>query len=69
MATTYDTSVTLGTEGKSGSGFAARLFNRFVEARQKEANRQILCYLQGLDAETLKNLGYSSAQINQIKAR
>jgi hypothetical protein len=69
MATTYDASVTIGAQRRSGEGLASRLFARFAEARQKEANRQILRYLQGLDQKTLQNLGYTTAQIDRIKGR
>lgn len=69
MATTYDTSVTIGSRDRSGQGFARSIFKRYVEARQKEANRRILGYLQGLDTQTLHRLGYSDAQIDQIMGR
>lgn len=66
MATTYDTSLTSSARHRSNSGFFRNLFDRFVEARQKQANRQIFFYLKSLDADTLRRMGYNPAQIERI---
>ncbi len=66
MATTYDRSLTFDEGQRSKSGTFNNLFHRFIESRQKEANRQILIYLQSLDAESLSQFGYTDAQIEQI---
>lgn len=67
MATTYDASLHVGSHRQAGEGFLRRAFDRFVEARQREANRQILVYLQNLDDQSLHMHGYSDAQIVEIR--
>lgn len=66
MATTYNDSLTIGTRQRSDGGFLRRIFGRYIDARQREANRQILTYLQSLDAATLRDYGYSDARIDAI---
>jgi hypothetical protein len=69
MATTYDISLTSGLRQIKQSGFFANLFARFVEARQKQANRHILFYLMSLDADSLSRLGYNPTQIQRILSK
>ena len=66
MPTTYDAALTVGSIERTEPSFARRLFDRYVEARQKEANRRIVTYLQSLDSSTLRGLGYTNAQIEQL---
>ncbi len=66
MATTYDSAVTISARREKNTGFARRLFNRFVEARQTEANHRILAYLRSLDRGSLERLGYTPEQISLI---
>jgi hypothetical protein len=69
MATTYDESLTIGTRQKSGGSFLWRVFDRYIDARQREANRQIIIYLQSLDTATLHDYGYTDAQIEAINGK
>ena len=66
MATTYDRSLTFDAGQRSKTNLFNKIFQRFIESRQKEANRQILIYLQSLDAESLRSFGYTDAQIEHI---
>ena len=68
MATTYHASLNLDLKETSGRSFLKRAFDGYISARQREANRQILNYLQSLDAHTLRDYGYSDAQIRDISA-
>jgi hypothetical protein len=45
------------------------MFDRYVEARQKEANRYIVSYLNSLDQATLASLGYTKAQVEKLQGR
>ena len=69
MATTYNDSLTLGTRQRSDGGFLRRVFDRYIDARQREANRQIMIYLHSLDTATLHDYGYTDAQISAIKGK
>jgi hypothetical protein len=69
MATTYNDSLTFDARERSGGSFFQRVFGRYIESRQREANRQILTYLQSLDVATLHDYGYTDAQIDAIKGR
>ena len=66
MATTFNPSLVSGASERSEPGFFRRVFDRLVEAKQREANRQIAMYLQSYDAKTLERLGYTSDQVKQI---
>ncbi len=66
MATTYHASLGVDHKQKSGRSVFRRAFDGFLNARQREANRQILNYLQSLDADTLRSYGYSDDQIRDI---
>ena len=69
MATTYNDSLTLGTRQRLDRGFLRRVFGRYIDARQREANRQIMIYLHSLDTATLRDYGYTDAQIDAIKGK
>lgn len=66
MATAYETSLTAGTPRRSELGVFRRLFDRLIEAKQKQANREVLNYLRSFDAESLSRLGYTKAEIERI---
>jgi len=69
MATTYDASYGVDLQKDkqdSKKGFFHRAFDGYVNARQREANRQIMTYLQSLDQETLRSYGYTDEQIRGI---
>lgn len=66
MATTYDINLTSGARQRTNSSFFAKLYARFIEARQKKANRHILFYLRSLDTDSLSRLGYNPTQIQRI---
>ncbi|MGF1622056.1 MAG: hypothetical protein ACFCUR_15745 [Rhodomicrobiaceae bacterium] len=66
MATTYHASLGVDHKQNSGRSFFKRAFDGYLSARQREANRQILNYLQSLDAHTLRSYGYSDDQIRDI---
>ncbi len=69
MATTYNASFPAGERQSSGEGFFRRVLDRVIEARQKEANRQILCYLNTMDNDTLRRFGFTNAQIVEITGK
>lgn len=69
MATTYENSFTFHKEHRSTPGFIGRMFDRVIEARQKEANRRVATYLRSLDADTLRQYGYSDGQIKSLLGR
>jgi hypothetical protein len=48
-------------------GFARRLLDRYIEAQMRKAQRHVNAYLQGLDDNSLRNLGYSEAEIQLIR--
>jgi hypothetical protein len=43
-----------------------RFFGRVMEARQQEATRRVRQHLRTLGPDTLRNLGYSDAQIAAV---
>jgi len=67
MATTYANSLTFDNASRTSGSFIGRVFRRVIEARQKEANRRILSYLQSLDARALRTYGYTEGQIRDIR--
>jgi hypothetical protein len=67
MAITYTGSLDAGNRARSKLGFARRLFNRYVETRQQEANRRVSTYLRGLSDGTLEEFGYTEAQIQRLR--
>lgn len=46
-----------------------RIFDRFIEARQKHAQRCVNNYLQSLDDDMLRSLHYNDAEIAEIRRR
>lgn len=66
MATTYHASLGVDHKQNTGRSVFRRVFDGYISARQREANRQILNYLQSLDAHTLRSYGYSEDQIRDI---
>jgi hypothetical protein len=68
MAITYNGSLDAGNKARSAPGFARRLLNTLVEARQREANRRVSAYLRNLSDETLKEFGYTEAEIQRLRS-
>ena len=68
MAITYTGSIEAGKRARSAPGFARRLFNRYVETRQKEASRRVSAYLRGLPDSKLEEFGYTEAEIQRLRA-
>jgi len=66
MATTYTTDADLASGKVSRKSLIHRLFDRYVEARQREANRRVMNYLRVLDYDTLRVYGFSDEQIRKI---
>lgn len=66
MATTYHPSLGVDLKQNNGRSVFRRAFDGYINARQREANRQILNYLQSLDAHTLRSYGYTEDQIRDI---
>lgn len=57
--TTYGTVIgTIGAKAKSGKGFWARAFDRFVEARMRQVEREIRNHARLLPEDTLTAAGY-----------
>jgi hypothetical protein len=48
-------------------GFARRLLDRYIDAQMRKAQRHVNAYLQGMDDNALRNLGYSEAEIKLIR--
>jgi hypothetical protein len=57
MATTTYGAVPV-TAAATKPGFWARLVERFIEGRSREAEKQLRAHLLAFDAETLARLGY-----------
>jgi uncharacterized protein YjiS (DUF1127 family) len=51
----------------SGKGFARRLLDRYIDAQMKKAQLRVNAYLQNLDDKALTDLGYSPADIRNIR--
>jgi hypothetical protein len=66
--TTFDRVGGVEREAKA-KGFARRLFDRFVDAQMQKARLRVNAYLQSLDDKALGNLGYTEADIKNIRAR
>jgi hypothetical protein len=67
MAITYTNSLGANNKARSTPGFARRLFNRYVETRQREAQRRVSSYLRSLTDETLVEFGYTEADIQRLR--
>jgi hypothetical protein len=55
--------------GAKTKGFARRLFDRYLEAQMRKAHLRVNAYLQTLDDKTLGELGYTRADIRNIRQR
>ena len=65
-ATTY-TNVPGADRGAKGQGWGRRLFNKFIAARQREANRRIARHLAGFDDEALRALNLNAEDIVRLR--
>lgn len=68
MATTYNSAITGNEATSSRPGFASRLLQRYVAARQKEADQRVGDYLRNFDDDSLKSIGYSDAEIAKLRS-
>ena len=68
MATTYNSTITGNTATRSRPGFASRLLQRYIAARQKEADQRVGDYLRNFDDISLKGMGYSTAEIAKLRS-
>jgi hypothetical protein len=68
MAITYTGSLDAGNRARSTPGFVRRLFNRYAETRQREANRRVSAFLRGWTDEKLKEFGYTEAEIQRLRS-
>ena len=50
-------------------GFARRLLDRYIDAQMKRAALRVNAYLQSLDDTALSQLGYTPADIRNIRRR
>ncbi|KAB2920328.1 MAG: DUF1127 domain-containing protein [Hyphomicrobiaceae bacterium] len=50
------------------AGFLDRFFQRFIEARERQARSIVRQHLSALSDARLAELGYSAAEIKEIKA-
>lgn len=66
-ATTY-TNLPGADRGAKGQGWGRRLFNRFIAARQREANRRIAQHLSGFDDKALKALNLNADEIARLRS-
>ncbi len=51
------------TETEKKQGFLSRVFNSMVEARQREAERQVVAQLLSFDDKTLADLGFERSEL------
>jgi hypothetical protein len=49
--------------------FGRRLLDRYIDAQMQKARLKVNAYLQGLDDKSLASLGYTPADIANIRAR
>lgn len=49
------------------SGFLTRIFDRLTAAREAQAERYLVNYLSALSDSRLEELGYTDAQIREIR--
>jgi hypothetical protein len=64
--TTFERAGSYDAAGKS-KGFARRLLDRYIDAQMRKARRHVNAYLNGLDDNSLRNLGYTDADIKLIR--
>jgi len=55
--------------GAKTKGFARRLFDRYLDAQMRKAHLRVNAYLQSLDDKALAGLGYTPADIRNIRQR
>jgi len=55
--------------GAKTKGFARRLFDRYLDAQMRKAHLRVNAYLQSLDDKALAGLGYTQADIRNIRQR
>lgn len=67
ITTTYNSDLAAGSRNRTRGGFS-RLFQRMVEARQRQADRTVSAYLLTLDDRTLEQLGYDRAMLETRSA-
>ena len=65
--TTHSADIGVAT-GRRERGTFSRLFQRMIEARQRQADRTVSAYLLSLDDRTLKELGYDRAMLQAKSA-
>ena len=59
-----------GVEREStAKGFARRLLDRYLDSQMQRARLRVNAYLQSLDDKALGNLGYTAADIKNIRER
>jgi hypothetical protein len=51
-----------------GRSFARRLLDRYMDAQMKKARLRVNAYLQTMDDSALDRLGYTPAEIGDIRA-
>ena len=54
-------------DGVEGKGFARRFLDRYTDAQMKKARMRVNAYLQSLDDNSLAQLGYTPADIRNIR--
>ena len=65
--TTYSADVGAATSRRERGTFS-RVFQRMIEARQRQADRAVSAYLLSFDDRTLKELGYDRAMLESKRA-
>lgn len=66
--TTFDRVGGVEREAKA-KGFARRLLDRYLDSQMQRARLRVNAYLQSLDDKALGNLGYTAADIKNIRER
>ena len=56
-------------EAKPRTGFARRMLTAIFESRRMSAERMVAVYLERLSQERLADLGFSTGDIDAIRAR
>lgn len=64
--TTFDRASGLGS-ARTGKGLVRRMMDRFVDAQMHKAQLRINAYLQSLDDKALAQMGYTPADIQNIR--
>jgi len=68
VTTTLDRASGLGTQ-RTGKGLLRRMADRYIEAQIRKAELRVNAYLQSLDDKALSKMGYTAAQIRDIRGR